>query len=59
MKILRTPDERFQNLSDYEFEPHYVDIDEMRMHFVDEGPPMRRLYCFCTENRAGPTFTDT
>jgi haloalkane dehalogenase len=38
MKILRTPDERFQNLSDYEFEPHYLDIDEMRMHFVDEGP---------------------
>ncbi len=38
MKILRTPDERFQNLSDYEFEPHYVDIDEMRMHYVDEGP---------------------
>ncbi len=38
MKILRTPDERFQNLPDYEFEPHYVDIDEMRMHYVDEGP---------------------
>ncbi len=38
MKILRTPDERFQNLSDYEFEPHYLDIDEMRMHYVDEGP---------------------
>jgi haloalkane dehalogenase len=38
MKILRTPDERFQNLSDYEFEPHYLDIDELRMHYVDEGP---------------------
>jgi len=38
MKILRTPDQRFQNLSDYEFEPHYLDIDEMRMHYVDEGP---------------------
>ena len=38
MKILRTPDERFQNLSDYEFDAHYVDIDEMRMHYVDEGP---------------------
>ncbi len=38
MKILRTPDQRFQNLSGYEFEPHYVDIDEMRMHYVDEGP---------------------
>jgi len=38
MKILRTPDQRFQNLSDYEFEPHYVDIDGMRIHYVDEGP---------------------
>jgi haloalkane dehalogenase len=38
MKTLRTPDQRFKNLSDYEFEPHYVDIDEMRMHYVDEGP---------------------
>ena len=38
MRILRTPDQRFQNLSDYEFEPHYLDIDEMRMHYVDEGP---------------------
>ena len=38
MKILRTPDERFRDLSDYEFEAHYVDIDEMRMHYVDEGP---------------------
>lgn len=38
MNFLRTPDERFQNLSDYEFKPHYVDIDEMRMHYVDEGP---------------------
>ena len=38
MKILRTPDQRFRDLSDYEFEAHYVDIDEMRMHYVDEGP---------------------
>ena len=38
MKIMRTPDQRFQNLPDFEFEPHYLDIDEMRMHYVDEGP---------------------
>jgi haloalkane dehalogenase len=38
MEILRTPDQRFQNLSGYEFEPHYLDIGEMRMHYVDEGP---------------------
>ena len=39
MKILRTPDERFQNLPDYPFAPHYVEVDDMRMHFVDEGSP--------------------
>ncbi len=35
--ILRTPDERFENLPDYPFEPNYVDFGEARMHFVDEG----------------------
>ena len=35
---LRTPDERFQNLADYDFAPHYVEIDGLRMHYVDEGP---------------------
>lgn len=38
MKILRTPEERFHNLPDYPFAPHYIDIDDMRMHYVDEGP---------------------
>jgi haloalkane dehalogenase len=35
---LRTPDERFENLADYNFEPHYVEIDGLRIHYVDEGP---------------------
>ena len=33
----RTPDERFENLPGYTFEPHYLDFDGMRMHFLDEG----------------------
>ncbi len=37
MKILRTPDERFLNLPGYAFEPHYTDVGDMRMHYVDEG----------------------
>ena len=28
MKALRTPDERFQNLPGYGFEPHYVDVPD-------------------------------
>lgn len=38
MKSLRTPDERFDKLPGYPFEPNYVDIDGLRMHYVDEGP---------------------
>lgn len=38
MDVLRTPDERFDNLPGYSFEPHYVDVDGLRMHYVDEGP---------------------
>ncbi|MCO4812307.1 MAG: haloalkane dehalogenase [Gammaproteobacteria bacterium] len=35
---VRTPDSRFEGLPAYDFAPHYVDIDGMRMHYVDEGP---------------------
>ena len=38
MKTLRTPDERFEDLPEYDFEPHYARVDGMRMHYVDEGP---------------------
>jgi haloalkane dehalogenase len=35
--VYRTPDERFKNLIDYPFEPHYVEQDGLRMHYVEEG----------------------
>jgi len=34
---LRTPDSRFESLPDYDFAPHYVEVDGLRMHYVDEG----------------------
>ena len=41
MEILRTPDECFDNLEDYPFEPNYIDIENndqtLRMHFLDEN----------------------
>ncbi|MDP8956389.1 MAG: haloalkane dehalogenase [Actinomycetota bacterium] len=37
MNAYRTPDERFRNLPGYEFEPHYTEVDGLRMHFVDQG----------------------
>jgi haloalkane dehalogenase len=33
----RTPDERFESLPGYPFEPHYLDQDGLRMHYLDEG----------------------
>jgi haloalkane dehalogenase len=43
MKALRTPDERFQKLAGYNFEPHYAEIPDgeggaLRVHYIDEGP---------------------
>ena len=38
MDILRTPDERFSRLSEYPFDPHYAQLGELRMHYVDRGP---------------------
>ena len=37
MDILRTPDERFNDLPDFPYEPHYIEIEGMRVHYVDEG----------------------
>lgn len=40
MKYLETPEERFEGLKGYAFEPHYHEIEAggLRMHYVDEGP---------------------
>ena len=37
MEVYRTPDERFDGLPAYAFEPRYVEQDGLRMHYVDEG----------------------
>ncbi|MEY4785794.1 MAG: haloalkane dehalogenase 1, partial [Pseudomonadota bacterium] len=37
-ETLRTPDERFANLQGWSFKPHYAEIADYRMHYVDEGP---------------------
>lgn len=38
MEILRTPDSSFENLPGYSFKPNYVQVQNLRMHYVDEGP---------------------
>jgi haloalkane dehalogenase len=42
MKVLRTPDSRFDELEDYAFDPHYTEVADgeggmLRIHHVDEG----------------------
>ncbi|MEM9615436.1 MAG: haloalkane dehalogenase [Actinomycetota bacterium] len=44
METVRTPDDRFVDLPDFPFAPHYADIDDqdggtLRVHYLDEGPP--------------------
>lgn len=44
MQVLRTPDDRFEDLPGFPFEPHYVEIPDgdggtLRVHHVDEGDP--------------------
>lgn len=43
MEVLRTPDERFENLPGFPFAARYVDVEApsgstLRMHYIDEGP---------------------
>jgi haloalkane dehalogenase len=37
MPVIRTPEERFKDLPDFPFQPHYLDIDDLRIHYLDEG----------------------
>jgi haloalkane dehalogenase len=37
MDVFRTPDERFESLPGYAYEPHYVEVDGLRLHHLDEG----------------------
>ena len=36
--FVRTPDANFDGLPDWPFEPHYLEVDGLRVHYVDEGP---------------------
>ena len=37
-EVFRTAESRFADLPGYAFAPHYVDVDGLRMHYLDEGP---------------------
>jgi haloalkane dehalogenase len=44
--VLRTPEERFANLPDYDYEPRYAEIEGLRMAYVEagEGDPILCLH---------------
>jgi haloalkane dehalogenase len=50
IEAVRTPDDRFQTLPGYPYEPHYVDAlpgyEGLRAHYLDLGPKdaKRRFY---------------
>ena len=37
MDVFRTPDERFESLPEFPFEPRYVELEGLRLARVDEG----------------------
>lgn len=38
LEFLRTPDEHFADLTDFAYEPSYVDVDGLRMAYIEVGP---------------------
>ena len=37
MDVFRTPDERFEDLPGFDFEPNYREVDGLRLAHIDEG----------------------
>ena len=37
MPIIRTPNERFTNLPYFPFAPHYIEVNGLHVHYIDEG----------------------
>jgi haloalkane dehalogenase len=43
--MLRTPDDRFDDLDGFPFMPHYVSVAGRRVHYVDEGQGRETVLC--------------
>ncbi|MEL6285926.1 MAG: haloalkane dehalogenase [Pseudomonadota bacterium] len=59
IEALRTPDDRFDHLPNYDFAPHYVDdlpgYSGLRVHYVDEGPSDAQHTFLCLHGQ--PTWS--
>jgi haloalkane dehalogenase len=59
MQALRTPDDRFNDLPDFPFDPNYIDdlpcYEELRIHYLDEGPADADVVWLCLHGE--PTWS--
>ena len=37
MEIIFTPEHCFEGIKDFPYAPHYMDVDGLKMHYIDEG----------------------
>ena len=56
MKVLRTPDDRFQALPGFAFEPHYLEHQGLRVHYIDEGPADAAVTALCLHGNPSWTY---
>ena len=60
MDAVRTPDDRFENLPDWDFTPNYVEdlagYDGLRVHYVDEGPKDADRVFLCLHGQPSWSF---
>lgn len=55
MHASRTPDDRFDHLPGFDFEPHYFEHAQVRMHHVDAGPRDSDVTVLCLHGN--PTWS--
>lgn len=59
MDVLRTPEERFNNLVNFPFTPNYIsnlkDFDDLRLHYIDEGSRTSNYTFLCLHGQ--PTWS--
>jgi len=59
MEVLRTPDDRFSNLVDFPFTPHYIsnlkNYNDLRLHYIDEGSRASNYTFLCLHGQ--PTWS--
>ncbi len=60
MEFKRTPDERFTDLPDFPYAPHYLEglagFDDLRLHYLDEGPEDAEHVFLCLHGEPSWSF---